>query len=74
MILIDAKNKFISITYSFIRGFDENSEVVNIDNLIFFKWTFLDSFRLFLTSLQELCQMYNVKNSYLFFENNTLTI
>lgn len=69
--LIDDKNKFISVTYNYsvLRDVNSMEQQLSKDGVSEeealksekYKWTFLDSCRLFPSSLENLCKMFNVK-------------
>ena len=70
--IIDNNDKFvyISYTYNTYPYLDVNKKIKNNKNLtdndrlksIKHKWTFLDIYRLFPLSLEDLCKIFNVKN------------
>lgn len=74
---VDDRNKFISISYVFSRYLNISEEEAVKKNLTeedlikksVYKWTFLDSYRLFPLSLDNLCKMYNVPGKFSEYKN-----
>lgn len=70
--LVDDRNKFITISYDFSRypliteeeAVERGLTEEQMNKPDRYKWTFLDSYRLFPFSLDNLCKMYNIPGKF----------